>query len=122
MSLESKGVEISRADFGGSETEKTEPAQGQDDMLARFSEYREKIAGLRPIDDYFFEKLAEDKSVCEEILRVIMEDPQLKVLSVTPQNSIRNLRGRSVREEGVREMSSVIEEIRQEGRQERRRA
>ncbi len=42
------------------------------------------IQQLKPIDDDFFEKLAEDISVCEEILRVIMEDPELKVIRVIP--------------------------------------
>ena len=56
-----------------------------------------RVKQLRPIDDVFFEKLIEDKNVCEEILRVILEDNNLKVLSVTPQKSIKNLYGRSIR-------------------------
>lgn len=58
---------------------------------------REQIAKYRPIDDTFFEKIAEDKEVCEEILRIILMNEKLKVISVTPQNSIKNLQGRSVR-------------------------
>ena len=58
---------------------------------------KERIARLCPIDDVFFEKLMEDKEVCEEILRVILEDEKLMVSSVTPQKSIKNLQGRSVR-------------------------
>ena len=57
----------------------------------------EKVKRLRPIDDVFFEKLIEDRAVCEEILRVILEDEILEVLSVTPQSSQKNLWGRSVR-------------------------
>ena len=57
----------------------------------------EKVKKLRPIDDVFFEKIIEDKAVCEEILRVILEDDGLEVLSVTPQSSQKNLWGRSVR-------------------------
>ena len=57
----------------------------------------EKVKQLRPIDDVFFEKIIEDKEVCEEILRVILEDNKLEVLSVMPQNNIKNLWGRSVR-------------------------
>jgi len=56
-----------------------------------------QVKKLRPIDDVFFEKIIEDKKVCEEILRVILEDDRLEVLSVTPQNSVKNLYGRSVR-------------------------
>lgn len=55
------------------------------------------VRRLRPIDDVFFEKIIEDKNVCEEILRVILEDEGLEVLSVTPQSSLKNLYGRSVR-------------------------
>ncbi len=57
----------------------------------------EKIQQFRPIDDVFFEKLIEDINVCEEILRVILEDDKLEVVSVVPQRSIKNLWGRSVR-------------------------
>lgn len=55
------------------------------------------VKRLRPIDDVLFEKIAEDISVCEEILRVVLEKPELQVLSVTPQRSVKNLWGRSVR-------------------------
>ena len=51
----------------------------------------EKIKDLRPIDDVFFEVLAQDKEVCEEMLRTIMEDDLLAVSDVTVQSSERNL-------------------------------
>lgn len=57
----------------------------------------EKVKKLRPIDDIFFQKLIEDIGVCEEILRVILADENLQVLSVTPQCDQKNLWGRSVR-------------------------
>lgn len=60
-------------------------------------EILEQVRKLRPIDDILFEKLVEDPAVCQELLRTILEDAELQVLSVTPQNSIRNLYGRSVR-------------------------
>ena len=62
---------------------------------------RQRVAKLRPIDDCLFEKLAEDRGVCEEMLRVILEETDLKVLHVTPQNSVKNVYGRSVRLERV---------------------
>ena len=62
---------------------------------------RQRVAKLRPIDDCLFEKLTEDRGVCEEMLRVILEETDLKVLHVTPQNSVKNLYGRSVRLERV---------------------
>ena len=58
---------------------------------------RKNVKKLRLIDDVFFQKIIEDKGVCEEILRVILEDDKLEVLSVTPQCEIKNLNGRSVR-------------------------
>lgn len=58
---------------------------------------RERIARYRPIDDTFFEKIVEDPEVCEEMLRVILQEPELKVIEVIPQKSLKNLQGRSVR-------------------------
>ena len=55
------------------------------------------VQRLRPIDDIFFEAIAEDPEVCEEILRVILEDPKLTVLEVITQSSEKNIYGRSVR-------------------------
>ena len=56
----------------------------------------EKVKKLRPIDDVFFERLMENKQVCQEILRVILNDEKLKVKSVVPQRDMMNLYGRSV--------------------------
>lgn len=46
---------------------------------------------------YFFEVLTQNKNVCQEMLRVILEDPELTVLDVITQSSERNIYGRSVR-------------------------
>ncbi len=61
-----------------------------------FDRIKEIVQKLRPIDDAFFQKLMEDQMVCQEMLRVILEDPALTVEKVIPQNSIKNLQGRSV--------------------------
>ena len=66
------------------------------------------IERLRPIDDIFFEKLVEDETVCEEILRVILNNPELQVTSMTPQKSIKNLWGRSVRLDLLCKLSNGI--------------
>ena len=66
----------------------------------------ERVDRLRPIDDVFFEKLIEDRAVCEEILRVVLEDKSLEVLMVTPQKSIKNLYGRSVRLDAMCKLAS----------------
>ncbi len=55
-----------------------------------------KIQLFRPIDDTFFEVLAQNKDVCQEMLRVILQDNKLVVEQVVPQAHIRNLYGRSV--------------------------
>ena len=57
----------------------------------------EQIQKLRAIDDIMFQMLAESEKVCQEILRVILDDPKLIVQKVTPQASIANILGRSVR-------------------------
>lgn len=57
----------------------------------------QKVKDFRPIDDVFFEVLADDIDVCEEILKVIMEDNDLIVNDVVVQGSKRNIYGRSVR-------------------------
>ena len=62
-----------------------------------FEEKKERVKDFRPIDDVFFEALAGEPGVCEEILRTILEDPALKVLETVTQASERNIYGRSVR-------------------------
>lgn len=58
---------------------------------------KEKIKNLRPIDDVFFEVLAQNTDVCQEMLRTILEDDCLVVASVVTQSDERNIYGRSVR-------------------------
>ena len=57
----------------------------------------EQIREFRPIDDIFFQVLASNPRVCEEMLRVILEDKALTVQEVITQASEPNLLGRSVR-------------------------
>ena len=64
--------------------------------MSRKLNIREAAKKLNPIDDLMFRKMAEDKNFCEEILRVILSDPCLTVLSCTPQYDVTNLQGRSV--------------------------
>lgn len=60
-------------------------------------EKKEQVRNFRPIDDTFFEVLADDVGVCQEMLRIILEDEKLIVKDVIVQSSERNLYGRSVR-------------------------
>ena len=57
----------------------------------------QRVKDLRPIDDVFFEVLAQNPRVCEEMLRTILDDQNLIVEDVIPQSSERNIYGRSVR-------------------------
>lgn len=66
-------------------------------MKLTLQEKLEKVKDFRPIDDVFFEVLAQNKAVCQEILRVILEDSKLVVENVITQSSEQNIYGRSVR-------------------------
>lgn len=66
-------------------------------MSKTYDEKEAYVAELRPIDDVFFELLAEDIAFCQEILRVILEDRELTVMDVVVQSALRNIYGRSVR-------------------------
>lgn len=58
-------------------------------------ELREIVRQLNIIDDTLFQKMVEDIDFCEEMISTIMEQ-KIKVKKVIPQNSIKNLQGRSV--------------------------
>ena len=64
--------------------------------LSNRAQIREEAKKLNPIDDLMFRKMVEDKDFCQEILRVILGDPKLIVVSNHPQHSLTNLQGRSV--------------------------
>lgn len=48
------------------------------------------------MDDVFFQKVVEDKTVCEEILRVLLQEPDLKVIEAQTQRFLRNIGAHSV--------------------------
>lgn len=52
---------------------------------------KETAENLRVIDDAMFRLVAERKEVCQEILRTLLDKPQLRVLKVTPQCVIASL-------------------------------
>ena len=51
----------------------------------------EKIKSLRAIDDALFRLLASRKDVCQEILRNLLDDDNLEVIEVTPQDEMISL-------------------------------
>lgn len=56
---------------------------------------QEIVQQLNIIDDTLFQKMAEDPEFCEEMISSILQQKVL-VKKVTPQNSVKNLQGRSV--------------------------
>lgn len=64
--------------------------------MAGFDIQKEIVKKLNIIDDAFFYKMAEDKEVCEEILRVILENPDIEIISAEPQKFLRNIGAKSV--------------------------
>lgn len=54
-------------------------------------EIYEKVKSLRAIDDALFRLLASRKDVCQEILRNLLDDDNLEVIEVTPQDEMISL-------------------------------
>ena len=76
-------------------------------------EVLEIIQQLNIIDDTLFQKMAEDIDFCEEMISTILERT-VKILQVIPQNSIKNLQGRSVILDALCEMEDGTQEKREE--------
>lgn len=66
-------------------------------MLTTMEEKKEYVQKFNVFDDTFFEMVAKDKDAVEDILRIILHDPELVVAQLIPQDSIKNLYGKSVR-------------------------
>jgi len=54
------------------------------------------VKQLNVMDDTLFHKVVEDPEVCEELLRVFLQDAELVIISSTPQKFLRNVENRSV--------------------------
>lgn len=65
--------------------------------LQTLEEKKAFVQKFNVFDDTFFEMVAKDKGAVEDILRIVFHDPKLEILQLTPQNSVKNLYGRSVR-------------------------
>ncbi len=59
-------------------------------------EQQSLIQQMNIVDDIFFQKIAEDKDVCEEILRIILQKPKLRVIESQTQRFLRNVGAHSV--------------------------
>ena len=53
------------------------------------------VQQLNIIDDTLFQKMAEDPDFCDEVISSVLEQKVI-VKNVTPQNSVKNLQGRSI--------------------------
>lgn len=65
-------------------------------MMDTSKEQRALIQRLNLMDDVFFQKVAEDDAVCEEIVRVLLQKPDLKVVETHTQRFLRNIGAHSV--------------------------
>ena len=59
--------------------------------MKTFAEQKALVSQLNLMDDLFFHKVAEDKAACEEILRIILKKPDLRVTESQPQRYLRNV-------------------------------
>lgn len=64
--------------------------------MQTYEEQKAFVSKLNVIDDVFFQKMAEDREVAEEILRIILEKPKLKVIDSKVQRFLRNIGVHSV--------------------------
>ena len=63
--------------------------------MSNKAKIREDAMSLNPMDDALFQKMAENKDFCQEILQVILDNKQLIVLNTNSQFATKNLQGRS---------------------------
>ncbi len=60
------------------------------------NEQRALIQQMNIMDDVFFQKIAEDEEVCEEILQILLQKPELRVIESQTQRFLRNIGAHSV--------------------------
>ena len=63
----------------------------------RYRKFLPKIQQFRLMDDTFMSLVFQNKACTEFLIRTILDDDSLVVIHVDTQNSLKNLRGRSVR-------------------------
>ena len=60
-------------------------------ILTTLEEKKKYVQQFNVFDDAFFEMVAKDKEAVEDILKIILHDPELVVTKLIPQNSVKNL-------------------------------
>lgn len=61
------------------------------DMCQFSDETQKKAKSLRIIDDSLFRLVAKRRGACQEILRTLLDDEQLEVITVTPQATVASM-------------------------------
>ena len=67
-----------------------------DAHLKTFEQQKALVRRMNIIDDQFFQKIAEDKEVCEELLQILLEKPDLQIIEAQTQRKLPNLQARAV--------------------------
>ena len=67
-----------------------------DAHLKTFEQQKALVRRMNIIDDQFFQKIAEDKEVCEELLQILLDKPDLQIIEVQTQRKLPNLQARAV--------------------------
>ena len=65
-------------------------------LMKTFEQQKALVRRLNVIDDVLFHKIAENQEVCEEILRIILNDPELEIIESKVQRFLRNVGAHSV--------------------------
>ena len=64
--------------------------------MRTFEEQKALVRRMNVIDDQFFQKIAEDTEVCEELLRILLDKPDLEIIEAHTQRKLPNLQARAV--------------------------
>ena len=64
--------------------------------MKTFEQQKALVRRMNIIDDQFFQKIAEDKEVCEELLQILLDKPDLQIIEVQTQRKLPNLQARAV--------------------------
>lgn len=67
-------------------------------ILTKEQEMLQRISGFRLLDDDFMTKCFEENiEVTELVLRIVLNKPDIKVVKIQTQYSMKNIKGRSLR-------------------------
>lgn len=64
--------------------------------MKTFEQQKALVRRMNVIDDQFFQKIAENREVCEELLRILLDKPDLEIIESQTQRKLPNLQARAV--------------------------